>query len=405
VNLLFAWRYFTTGQKASVINWMSRISLLAIGVGATALIIVLSVFNGFEDLVKGLYNDFYADVRVVPDRGKIMRITQPQLAQIKQLPGVLAVSRIVEEKAVLNGAFQTVVTLKGVDSQYTSVTNINTPQHLLRGNFSLGDAAQPSIVVGVGIENAAGLEVEKYKYPAVVYLPNKEASRLTSEEGLHSSTVIPTGTFAVQQEFDNKYVFTNLAFMQYMLSLQPDEYAALEMRVNGDPAAVQSAIQQVLGKDYRVETRYQQNMGLYRVMKTEKWFIFVVLTLILAVAAFNIIGSLTMLVLEKKKDIAILQAMGASSGRIHFIFLLEGLLLGIIGGGIGMLLAALICQLQLQFKLIKLGGSTFIIDYYPVAMRAGDFALVGITLLVITVIAAWIPARKAGQQGYSLKSF
>ncbi len=405
MNLLFAWRYFTTGQKASVINWMSRISLLAIGVGATALIIVLSVFNGFEDLVKGLYNDFYADVRVVPDRGKIMRITQPQLAQIKQLPGVLAVSRIVEEKAVLNGAFQTVVTLKGVDSQYTSVTNINTPQHLLRGNFSLGDAAQPSIVVGVGIENAAGLEVEKYKYPAVVYLPNKEASRLTSEEGLHSSTVIPTGTFAVQQEFDNKYVFTNLAFMQYMLSLQPDEYAALEMRVNGDPAAVQSAIQQVLGKDYRVETRYQQNMGLYRVMKTEKWFIFVVLTLILAVAAFNIIGSLTMLVLEKKKDIAILQAMGASSGRIHFIFLLEGLLLGIIGGGIGMLLAALICQLQLQFKLIKLGGSTFIIDYYPVAMRAGDFALVGITLLVITVIAAWIPARKAGQQGYSLKSF
>ncbi|MFN7539995.1 MAG: FtsX-like permease family protein [Bacteroidota bacterium] len=405
MNLLFAWRYFTTGQKASVINWMSRISLLAIGVGATALIIVLSVFNGFEDLVKGLYNDFYADVRVVPDRGKIMRITQPQLSQLKQLPGVLALSRVVEEKAVLNGAFQTIVTLKGVDSQYTSVTNINTPQHLLRGNFSLGDAAQPSIVVGVGIENAAGLEVEKYKYPAVVFLPNKGASRLTSEDGLHSSTVIPTGTFAVQQEFDNKYVFTNLAFMQYMLSLQPDEYAALEMRVNGDPAAVQSAIQQVLGKDYRVETRYQQNMGLYRVMKTEKWFIFVVLTLILAVAAFNIIGSLTMLVLEKKKDIAILQAMGASSGRIHFIFLLEGLLLGVIGGGIGMLLAALICQLQLEFKLIKLGGSTFIIDYYPVAMRVGDFALVGITLLMITVIAAWIPARKAGQQGYSLKSF
>ncbi len=384
---------------------MSRISLLAIGVGATALIIVLSVFNGFEDLVKGLYNDFYADVRVVPERGKIMRISQTQLSQMKQMPGVLALSRVVEEKAVLNGAFQTVVTLKGVDSQYTSVTNINTPQHLLRGSFSLGDATQPTIVVGVGIENAAGLEVEKYKYPAVVYLPNKQASRLSSEEGLHSSTVIPAGTFAVQQEFDNKYVFTNLAFMQYMLSLQPDEYAALEMRVVGDPAVVQSAIQQMLGKDYRVETRYQQNMGLYRVMKTEKWFIFVVLTLILAVAAFNIIGSLTMLVLEKKKDIAILQAMGASSGRIHFIFLLEGLLLGIIGGGIGMLLAALICQLQLQFKLIKLAGSTFIIDYYPVAMRAGDFALVGITLLVITVIAAWIPARKAGQQGYSLKSF
>jgi len=405
VNLLFAWRYFSTGQKTSVINWMSRISLLAIGVGATALIIVLSVFNGFEDLVKGLYNDFYADIRVVPARGKIIRITDEQIRQLRNVSGVLALSRVVEEKAVLNGAFQTVVTLKGVDSQYTAVTNINTPQHLLRGNFSLGDAANPAIVVGVGIENAAGLEVEKFKYPAIVYLPNKQASRLSSEEGLHSSSVVPTGTFAVQQEFDNKYVFTNLAFMQYMLSLQPDEYAAIEMKVSGDPTTVQKSIQQLLGGNFLVETRYQQNMGLYRVMKTEKWFIFVVLTLILIVAAFNIIGSMTMLVLEKKKDIAILRAMGASQQRIHFIFLLEGLLLGIIGGGIGMLLAALICGIQLKFKLIKLAGSSFIIDYYPVAMKAGDFILVGITLMVITLAAAWIPARRAGQQGYSLKSF
>ena len=130
---------------------MSRISLLAIGVGATALIIVLSVFNGFEDLVKGLYNDFYADIRVVPARGKIIRITDEQIRQLRNVSGVLALSRVVEEKAVLNGAYQTVVTLKGVDSQYTNVTNINTPQHLLRGNFSLGDAANPAIVVGLSL--------------------------------------------------------------------------------------------------------------------------------------------------------------------------------------------------------------------------------------------------------------
>jgi lipoprotein-releasing system permease protein len=405
VNLLFAWRYFSTGQKASVINWMSRISLLAIGVGATSLVIVLSVFNGFEDLVKGLYNDFYADIRVVPSRGKIMRLSDHRLQQMKQLPGVASLSRVVEENAVLSGAFQTIVTLKGVDSQYTLVTHINTPQYLLRGNFSLGDANDPAIVVGVGIENAAGLEVEKYQYPAVVYLPNKQASRLISEEGLHSSTVKPKGTFAVQQEFDNKYVFTNLAFMQYMLSLQPDEYAAVEMKVNEDPIKVQTSLQQLLGNEYLVETRYQQNMGLYRVMKTEKWFIFVVLSLILAVAAFNIIGSLTMLVLEKKKDIAILQAMGSSQQRIRLIFLLEGLLLGLFGGGGGMLLAAIICWIQWQFKLIKLAGNTFIIDYYPVAMRLEDFALVGTTLMIITVAAAWIPAQRAGKQGYSLKSF
>ncbi|MFN9854290.1 MAG: FtsX-like permease family protein [Bacteroidota bacterium] len=405
MNLLFAWRYFRTGQKASVINLMSRISLLAIGVGATALIIVLSVVNGFEDLVKGLYNDFYADMRVVPARGKIMRIPTDRLQQIKKVPGVLALSCVAEEKAVLNGAFQTVITMKGVDSQYTAVTNIHTPQHLMRGSFSLGDVDHPAIVVGTGIENAAGLEVEKFRYPAVVYLPNKQAERLSSEEGLHSFSVVPVGTFAVQQEFDNKYVFTNLPFLQYMLSMQPDEYNALEMRISGDGAAVQQSLQQLLGKDFRVETRYQQNVGLYRVMKTEKWFIFIVLTLILVVAAFNIIGSQTMLVLEKKKDIAILQAMGASEERIRSIFLLEGLLLGVIGGGCGMLLAAFICWLQIQFKLIGFPGNSFIINYYPVTMRAGDFLLVGVTLLAITLGAAWIPAQRAGRQGYSLKSF
>jgi len=384
---------------------MSRISLLAIGVGATALIIVLSVVNGFEDLVKGLYNDFYADMRVVPARGKIMRIPPERMQQIKNVPGVLALSCIAEEKALLNGAFQAVVTLKGVDSQYTAVTNIHTAQHLKQGSFSLGDVEHPSIVVGEGIEIAAGLEVEKFRYPAVVYLPNKQADRLSTEEGLHSFSVVPVGTFAVQQEFDNKYVFTNLPFLQYMLSMQPDEYSALEMRISGDGAAVQQSLQQLLGKDFQVETRYQQNVGLYRVMKTEKWFIFIVLTLILIVAAFNIIGSQTMLVLEKKKDIAILQAMGASEERIRSIFLLEGLLLGVIGGGCGMLLAAFICWLQIQFKLVGFPGNTFLINYYPVTLRAGDFLLVGITLLAITLGASWIPAQRAGRQGYSLKSF
>ena len=172
MNLLFAWRYFRTGQSVSVINLISRISMLAIGVGALSLIIVLSVFNGFEDLVKGLYNDFYADIRVVPASGKIMRLSDQQLQSIRGIRGVEAISRVVEEKAVLNGAFQTIVTVKGVDSVFTVVTNINTPAHIIRGKFLLGTAEYPSIVVGVGIENAAGLEVEQYqllvKYQEVI---------------------------------------------------------------------------------------------------------------------------------------------------------------------------------------------------------------------------------------------
>lgn len=404
MNLLFAWRYFRTGQKLSVINLIARISMVAIGVGALSLVIVLSVFNGFEDLVKGLYNDFYADIRVVPAKGKRMILSNSKLDSIRAISGIDGLSCVVEEKAVLNGAFQAIVTVKGVDSSYTQVTRINSPEHLLRGTFTLGTVDNPSIVVGAGIENAAGLEVEKYQYPAVLYLPNKQAAKLASAEGLNAYSVKPAGTFAVQQEFDNKYIFTNLPFLQFMLGMQADEYSGLEIRVREDAGKVQQTLQQQLGKDYQVETRYQQNMGLYRVMKTEKWFIYVILSLILVVASFNIIGSLTMLVLEKQKDIAILKAMGAGDVRIRRIFLLEGLMLGVMGGGIGMLLAVIICEAQIHFKLLKLGGSTFIIDYYPVAIRWTDLLMVGATILTITVVAAWIPSYRAGKRSFSLKS-
>ena len=378
--------------------------MVAIGVGALSLVIVLSVFNGFEDLVKGLYNDFYADIRVVPASGKRMIMRNTKLDSIRAIPGIYGVSCVVEEKAVLNGAFQAIVTVKGVDSSYTKVTRINSPEHLLRGAFTLGTVDNPSIVVGAGIENAAGVEVEKYQYPAVLYLPNKQAAKLASEDGLNAYSVKPAGTFAVQQEFDNKYIFTNLPFLQFMLGMQADEYSGLEIKVRDDAGTVQQALQKLLGKEYQVETRYQQNMGLYRVMKTEKWFIYIILSLILVVASFNIIGSLTMLVLEKQKDIAILKAMGAGDVRIRRIFLLEGLILGVIGGGTGMLLAVIICMAQIHFKLLKLGGSTFIIDYYPVAIRWNDLVLVGATILAITLIAAWIPAYRAGKRSFSLKS-
>lgn len=378
--------------------------MVAIGVGALSLVIVLSVFNGFEDLVKGLYNDFYADIRVVPAKGKRMILSNSKLDSIRAISGIDGLSCVVEEKAVLNGAFQAIVTVKGVDSSYTQVTRINSPEHLLRGTFTLGTVDNPSIVVGAGIENAAGLEVEKYQYPAVLYLPNKQAAKLASAEGLNAYSVKPAGTFAVQQEFDNKYIFTNLPFLQFMLGMQTDEYSGLEIRVREDAGKVQQTLQQQLGKDYQVETRYQQNMGLYRVMKTEKWFIYVILSLILVVASFNIIGSLTMLVLEKQKDIAILKAMGAGDVRIRRIFLLEGLMLGVMGGGIGMLLAVIICEAQIHFKLLKLGGSTFIIDYYPVAIRWTDLLMVGATILTITVVAAWIPSYRAGKRSFSLKS-
>ncbi|MEO8172121.1 MAG: FtsX-like permease family protein [Sediminibacterium sp.] len=404
MNLLFAWRYFRSNKSTNVINVIAWISVSAIAVGAAALIIVLSVFNGFEDLVKGLYADFYSDMRIVPAQGKTFHLPGEKIQQVKNTKGVAVISFVVEEKAALQGALQTVVSIKGVDGNYTSINNMNTPKHIVRGKFELGTVTDPKLVVGAGIENAAGVDVEKGIYPATIYLPNRKATSAIADDGLNSFNVIPSGTFMVQQDFDNKYVFSNLAFVKYMLDMAPDEFSAVEMKITGDPNTVKKLLQTQLGKDFSVETRYEQNRTLYTVMQVEKWVIYGILSLILVVAAFNMIGALTMLVLEKQKDIAVLKAMGASDQLIQKIFLSEGLLLATIGGGAGVLLATFICWLQLKYKLLKLGGNTFIIDYYPVKMAAGDYLLVTATILLIAVLAAWIPARKAGLQLFSLKS-
>jgi len=404
MNLLFAWRYFRSNKSTNAINIIAWISMVAIAVGSAALIIVLSVFNGFEDLVKGLYADFYSDMRIVPARGKTFHVSPSQLQQIKAIDGVAVYSLVAEEKAVLNGAFQTIVSVKGVDEKYTSINNMNTPKHIPRGKFETGTIDAPKLVVGAGIENAAGLSVEKGLYPAVIYLPNRQASKLIADDGLNSFSVTPVGTFAVQQDFDNKYVFSNLAFVKYMLGMAADEYSAIEIKVSDDPDKVKSRLQLLLGSKFTVETRYEQNKSLYAVMQMEKWVIYGILSLILVVAAFNMIGALTMLVLEKQTDIAVLKAMGASEQKVQRIFLSEGLLLAGLGGGAGVVLATIICWLQVKFHLIKLGGDTFIIDYYPVKLVAGDFILVTVTVVFIAILAAWIPSRKASLQLFSLKS-
>src|SRR6478609_3144891 len=191
LNFLFAWRYFKSNKSTNAINVIAWISITAIAVGSAALIVVLSVFNGFEDLVKGLYADFYADMRIVPSRGTTFHLSSEQVRQIKNTKGVAIISYVAEEKAVLNGALQTIVSIKGVDENYTFINKINTPKHIPRGKFDLGTVTDPKLVVGAGIENAAGIEVEKGMFPATIYLPNRNAARLISDDGLNAFTVLP----------------------------------------------------------------------------------------------------------------------------------------------------------------------------------------------------------------------
>lgn len=407
MNFLFAWRYFKSKKSTNAINIIAYISVIAITVGAAALIIVLSVFNGFESLVKNLYSDFYADIKISPAKGQILQLNSQQLNTIKANANIAAYTFVVEEKALLkNGNNQATVLVKGVDTNYAAITNI--AKHVVHGSFEVGTAHQPEIVMGAGIENATGIFLEQVLEKPVLFLPNKSAVKLNNlNDAFLSYNVMPTGTFVVQQEFDNKYIFTNKAFMQFMLNLDSSQYSysEIKLKTNTDKETAKTAtlLQKNLGENFIVQTRYEQNKSLYSIMKMEKWIIYGILSLILIVAAFNMIGALTMLVLEKQKDIAILKAMGANNNTIKNIFINNGIILAMIGSLTGIALATIICWLQVKFKLLKLGGS-FVVDYYPVEIRWQDFILVLATVFVIALLASYLPARKAGKQILSLKS-
>lgn len=405
MNLLFAWRYFKSKKTTNAINIIAWISVTAIAVVTASLIVVFSVFNGFEELVKSLYTDFYADVNISAAKGKIIHVNTAQIVNIKAVDGVATASLVVEEKALLmNGDYQSIVIVKGIDEANTSVNNIS--QHIVNGKFNTGTTGSPRLVLGSGVAYAISANVENSLTPLVLNLPNKKATKFNSEEGFNSYSLYASGSYAVQQEFDDKYVFTNLPFLKYMLYMGADDYTAVEIKLTpkANTDKVIDKLKTLLGKDFVVATRYQQNQSLYSAMQVEKWVIYGVTCLILAIAAFNIIGALTMLVLEKQKDIAVLKAMGASNIVVRNIFLSEGLLLAIIGSAIGVLLATLICFLQLQFHLVPLQGGSFLIDYYPVKLLATDYVIVVATVFIIAIVAAYLPARKASEQSITLKS-
>lgn len=355
--------------------------------------------------MKSLYSSFYPDLRIGPVAGKEVTLTADQLARLRSVPGVRGLSRVVEEKAMLiNEDYRANAYVKGVDDQYSKVSGV--PRYLIRGNFDLGTAESPRLVMGAGVENAVGVQSDRSLSPVLVYtgrkgpIDNQDPLRNVSSGEANTS-----GSFLIQQDFDNKYVITNLDFVKAMLGMAPDRYTAAEIALQPEvvPEEIQAQLQRLLGPAYSVQTRYEQNQSLYSVMRAEKWVIYAILSLILVVAAFNMIGSLTMLVLEKKGDISVLHALGADSRLIQRIFLSEGLLLAFIGGVLGMLLALGLALAQIHFKLIPLEGGSFLIDYFPVKLSIADFLLVGLTVMVIALIASWIPARKAAGQQVSLR--
>jgi lipoprotein-releasing system permease protein len=422
MNFLFAWRYFKAKKSTNAINIISWVSVLAIIIGTASLILVLSVFNGFEDLVKSLYSSFYTDLKISPQTGKTIMLSKEQLKQLSSIQDIHSYSLVVEDKALLQNVgllsidslkgdsdyinLTNIVSLKGVDSNYMNVTGIQ--EKVVKGKFDMGSADHPSVVLGVGIEDALGVKADRDILPLSVYLFKKtnELNAADLQSSLSTENIFTSGAFLIQQDFDNKYGFTNIDFMKRMLGLQPNEFSGVEIALKDERQTenIKIALQKLFGDDYRIETRYEQNKSLYSVMRMEKWVIYGVLTLILIVAAFNIVGALTMLVLEKQKDIDVLKALGANNNYIQRIFLSEGFLLAVIGGIAGILLAVFIGWLQVKYKLVPLQGGSFLIEYYPVKFVATDFLLVFVTILIVAFVASWFPSRKAALQQIDLKS-
>ena len=406
MHFLFAWRYFKAKKTTNVINIIAWISIVAIVIGTMALILVLSVFNGFEGLVKSLYSSFYPDLRISPASGKTISVTQEQLDKLKGIGDIRNFSLVAEEKALVqNGEYQSVVHLKGVDDQYRYVTGV--ADNLVNGEYDLGDLETPKLILGAGVEGALGVYADRNIFKLRIYLPRKSnTDQINLLEDISNDTIRTSAAFTIQQEFDNKYGITNIDFVKRALKWQADEYSAVEIALK-DPSTAgdtRKEIRKIFKETYLVQDKYQQNQALYSVMNMERWAIYGVLCLILVVAAFNMIGALTMLVLEKQKDISVLYALGGDRSFIRKIFISEGMLLALIGGAAGMLLALIIALLQIRFHLIPLTGGSFLIDYFPVKLRLMDFLLVGATVFVIALLAAWLPSKKAAGQEFVLRS-
>jgi lipoprotein-releasing system permease protein len=395
LHFLFALRYFRGKYSFQAIQLIAWVSVFAIAIGTAALITILSVSNGFSEIVNGLYSDFYADLRVVPSTTKFVKLTQAQLSSVRQIPGVHYATGIVENKAILvRDENQTVVFVKGVDSNYIHINKVN--QYLKRGAFSLGNLDSPKLVIGIGVEENLLLYNAELGTQLELIAVGRSGKSLKSMDQLNHLVAVQSGAFSVQQEFDAQYVFTSNQFAQYLFDLDSNQYSGVELSIDlNKEKSIVTAIQDILGPGFLVQNKYQQNADLYKIMQIEKWIIFAILALIMVVASFNLVGALTMLVLEKQKDIHVLHAMGATAGTIQKIFLSLSIVMAMTGAFIGGLIASCLIFLQTQFHFIQLQGVSFIIDYYPVKAIWTDYLAVISLVVLIALVAGWVPAKKA----------
>lgn len=395
LSLYIARRYLFAKKSRNAINIISAISVAGVTIGTMALIIVLSVFNGLEEMVRSIFGTFDPDIVITINEGKVFVPDQEMVYHLTSIEGVEDYSLVLEENALLKyGDKQYIATVKGVEDSYSRITGLDSV--MWDGEFLLrGESGREFAVVGQGVANNLGIGLN-FINPINIYVPRRtgSASSINISNAFIRKFIFPSGIFNIEQEFDSKYIFIPINMMRELLEYET-EVSAIEVKLDplADVGGVQKNIEERFGSQFSVRNKYQQHEIFYKVMKSERLAIFFILSFILLIASFNIIGSLTMLIIEKEKDIGILRSLGADKPLIRKIFVFEGWMISLFGALTGLLLGILICWLQMQFGLVKLQGETLIIDSYPVVIKTGDIIMVAGTVLIIGYWAAWYPVR------------
>lgn len=394
-----AFRYLRGKGTANAVPVLSRISMVAIAVSSCAMIILFSVFNGFNNLVDDLYKAFYPEIKITAAKGKFFAPDE-KIKQALQSDAIDISTLVLEDNVLVNTEEgETIpVTLKGVGENYFKVNDVKP--YVTKGVDSVIEVPVPTAILGQHIAATLGIDVDNVFARMMVYYPNgaADAGSLDPANAFQSMIVKPDGSFFVQEEFDTKYILAPLASVQELMQ-QQGHASSVEIKLKSGFSSVKlkGQLQQKLGADYVVATRYEQNKAVYMVMQSEKWAGYAILLFVLLIASFNMVSALSLLVLEKQKDMGILRTMGLLPSALSRVILLEGVLWALLGGGIGLGSGLLLCWAQVQFKLIKIPGA-FIIDAYPVAVVWTDILVVLVTVSAVGFLAALYPARRAARQ-------
>ena len=393
--LWVAKRYLFSKKSHNTINVISGISAAGVAVGTMALVCVMSVFNGFETLIEGMFSAFDPDLKITLVEGKTFNVNSPEFQQVRKLNSVASFTEVIEENALLRFRDkQMPATIKGVSSDFRAMTRIDSI--MFDGEFVLTDSIITKAVTGVGVASELGMNATLFD-PLMIYAPNRteRINILHPENSLNDVETYVSGIFIVNQaEYDNKFVFLTVETARRLFEYDENTVSSVELKIKPteNSETVQNNIKKIVGERFRVLNRYEQQESFFKIMKIEKWITYLILCFILLIATFNIIGSLSMLIIDKKDDIQTLRSLGADNGLIKRIFLFEGWMISAVGAVVGILLGTALCLLQEHVGFLRL-GEAYVVDAYPVATNGWDILLVLVTVLIMGVLAALYPVR------------